>query len=165
MGAILLSRDLPGTPAALFNTIISPQTWELWFGIHRDFVGEPPRRLVEGSTVVSEVLLHGMTEEIEWTAKQLDEPNRVVLRGIGQTGVQCDFTYWLQATDTGTTITAGITFTGILITNAVTKVLEQRGYEQLDRTLWQLAELACALGEPKSRSGGSDGQRLDADAH
>ncbi|MCU1646737.1 MAG: hypothetical protein JWN03_7012 [Nocardia sp.] len=147
MGAILLSRELPGTPEALFNTIISPTTWEHWFGIHREFVGKPPERLAQGSTVVSEVLIHGMAEEVEWTARRLDEPNRVVLRGIGQTGVQCDFTYWLQATDTGTTVTAGITFTGLLITEAVTKALEKHGYEQLDRTLGQLAELACALHE------------------
>ncbi|WP_327140204.1 type II toxin-antitoxin system Rv0910 family toxin [Nocardia sp. NBC_01327] len=147
MGAILLSRDLPGTPEALFNTIISPTTWEHWFGIHREFVGKPPERLIEGSTLVSEVLIHGMAEEVEWTARRLDEPHRVVLRGIGQTGVQCDFTYWLQATATGTTVTAGITFTGLLITDSVTKVLEKHGYEQLDRTLGQLAELACALHE------------------
>ncbi|WP_067564251.1 type II toxin-antitoxin system Rv0910 family toxin [Nocardia acidivorans] len=147
MGALLLSRDVPGTPESLFNTIVAPTTWEHWFGIHHDFVGTPPKRLTEGSTVVAEVLLHGMLEEVEWTVTRLDHPCRIALRGKGRTGIHYDLTYWLQTTETGTNITAGVTFAGPLVTNQATKALEQHGYEQLDNTLGQLAELACALHE------------------
>ncbi|WP_405495811.1 SRPBCC family protein [Nocardia sp. NBC_00511] len=154
MGAIVLSKDVPGTPEALFRTIISPTTWEHWFGIHHDFIGRPPECLTEGSTLVSEILLHGMTEEVAWTVKTLDAPTHVALQGFGQDGVRCDFTYHLQPSDTGTTVTAGIAFTGPLITKTVTKALEQRGYDDLDCTLGQLAELAYALhGEPAQLSG------------
>lgn len=145
MGAILLSKDVPGTRGSLFETIVSPSTWEHWFGIHRDFVGVPPRRLVQGSTFVSEVLLHGMTEEVEWTVSKLDAPKQVSLRGHGQDGIHCDFTYWLQPSDTGTTVTASIVFTGPLITPTVSAALESVGCDQLDCTLGQLAELAYAL--------------------
>ncbi|WP_067688913.1 SRPBCC family protein [Nocardia jejuensis] len=147
MGAILLSRDVPGTPDSLFDTIISPSTWELWFGIHRDLIGQPPERLSVGSTVTSEILIKGMTDEVEWTATHLDEPNRIVLRGNGRTGLRCDFTYWLQPADVGTTLTAGITFAGPLITDRITKILEEQGFLELDRTLTQLAEIACAMRE------------------
>lgn len=145
MGAILLSKDVPGTPGALFETIISPPTWEHWFGIHRDFVGIPPQRLVTGSIFVSEVLLHGMTEEVEWTVSKLDSPTQVSLRGHGQAGVHCDFTYWLTPSESGTTVTASIVFTGPLITANVAAALESTGYDQLNCTLGQLAELAYAL--------------------
>lgn len=147
MGALLLSRDVPGTLESLFNTIVAPTTWDHWFGMHHDFIGTPPERLVEGSVVVAEVLLHGMLEEVEWTVTRLDRPNRIALRGKGRTGIQYDLTYWLQSTESGANITAGFTFSGPLITNQVTKALEQHGYEQLDNTLGQLAELACARHE------------------
>ncbi|MFJ4655158.1 SRPBCC family protein [Nocardia sp. NPDC088792] len=145
MGAIHLSKDVPGTPEALFRTIVAPPTWEYWLGIHREFVGRPPQTLVEGSTLVSEVLVHGMSEEVEWTVKKLEEPTRVVLRGKGRAGVQCDLAYQLQGSESGTTVTASVAFTGPLITTNVTKVLVEQGYPQLDRTLGQLAELAYAL--------------------
>lgn len=145
MGAILLSKDVPGTLGSLYETIVSPGTWEHWFGIHRDFVGTPPRRLVQGSTFVSEVLLHGMSEEVEWTVSKLDAPTQISLRGHGHDGVRCDFSYWLQPCDTGTTVTASIVFSGPLITPSVSAALEAVGYDQLDCTLGQLAELAYAL--------------------
>lgn len=142
---IVVAKDVPGTPEALFRTITSPPTWEHWFSIHRDFVGHPPEHLTEGSTLVTEVLLHGMTDTVAWITQTIDEPTRIVLRGTIEAGIHCELAYWLQATATGTTVTISAVISGPMVTAAAMEMIDRHGHQQLDRTLDQLAALACAI--------------------
>ncbi|MGV9662465.1 type II toxin-antitoxin system Rv0910 family toxin [Nocardia niigatensis] len=146
MRAIVVSREVPGTPEALFTTIASPSTWEHWMASHRDFVDDTPDRLTEGSTLVAEILMHGMIEEIEWTVTRLDDPNRIVLYGNVRTGWQCDLTYWLIQSENGTTVTASVVLTGPAITGTIATLVEGQGRQQLGRTLGQLGALAGSAG-------------------
>ncbi|MBL1076856.1 SRPBCC family protein [Nocardia sp. 2] len=145
MGTITVSKELPATPEALFRTIISPGTWDHWLALHRDFVGSPPDSLAEGAVFVSEVLLHGMAEEVAWRVETLAEPSRVVLRGTGQAGVRCTCAYTLEPSVAGTTVTVSLALAGPLMTRTVRKTLVEHGSRLLDQALGQLGELAYAL--------------------
>ncbi|MFF2554237.1 SRPBCC family protein [Nocardia sp. NPDC058058] len=143
MGTIAITKNLPGTPEVLFETITRPSTWDQWFSIHRDFVGEPPEKLSTGAELVSKVTLLGMNGEVRWSVREFDRPHRLVLRGKAMAGVKCEFTYLLRAIDTGTEITAGGDFSGPLITGVLATTLEKHGLEQLIVTLDRLADLAA----------------------
>ncbi|MEU8899883.1 SRPBCC domain-containing protein [Nocardia sp. NPDC048505] len=142
MGTIVVTRQLPATPAALFDTITHPVTWQHWFTIHRHFVGDPPERLGAGSPLTSKVVLLGMTNTVEWTVREAQAPTRLVLHGRGMAGVTCEFVYQLRPTDTGTEVTAGGDFSGPLITGLLAAALEKQGRAQLDKTLTRLAAYA-----------------------
>ncbi|MGV9408988.1 hypothetical protein ACWDOP_03655 [Nocardia sp. NPDC003693] len=144
MGAFTMIKEVPGTPEDLFDTIIRPTTWEHWFTLHHDCVGCPPDTLADGATLRSEVLLFGVTAEVEWTVPVRREPDRIVLQGKAHTGLRCEFDYWFHRTGTGVTITAGSIFTAPSMKRAVAQALEERGRDELDRTLAQLAALATA---------------------
>lgn len=150
MGAITLVRELSESPEILFDTITRPGTWQHWLGMHHGFIGEPPQHLRPHSTFVSEIVLHGMTEEIEWTVAALTPTSWLMLRGTGRVGAHCRVTYGLQATPTGTTITASVTFSGPLITKTVAKALTRYTRPQLSRALSQLGELASVLPGPSA---------------
>ncbi|GAB2666156.1 type II toxin-antitoxin system Rv0910 family toxin [Nocardia goodfellowii] len=142
MGTIVITRQLPATPAALFDTITRPVTWEHWFTIHRHFVGDPPERLAAGATLASKVVLLGMTNTVEWAVQEAELPNRLVLHGRGKAGVTCEFEYQFRPTATGAEVTAGGDFSGPLVTGLLGAALEKQGRAQLDKTLTKLA--ACA---------------------
>lgn len=36
MRAIVITRTVPASPAALYNTILSPGSWEHWLAVHRE---------------------------------------------------------------------------------------------------------------------------------
>lgn len=59
-------------------------------------------------------------------------------------GLRCESDYWFHRTGTGVTITAGSIFTAPSMKRAVAQALEERGRDELDRTLAQLAALATA---------------------
>lgn len=144
MGAFTITKEVPGTPEALFNTIIRPATWEHWFSVHRDFLGQPPEELALGSRLTSEVLLLGMTDEVEWTVLDFDAPNLIVLRGRGYAGLHCEFSYGFRASGSDTIVNATGLFTGPDTKRTVAEALRAHARDQLDRTLGQLAELAAA---------------------
>lgn len=144
MGSLVMTKEMPGTPEALFATITRPATWEQWFSIHRDFVHEPPDRLAEGATLASRVVMLGVGDEFEWTVEVLDEPYRIVLLGSGNTGLRSEFTYWLRPSERGTTLTIGGVFTGPQLTAARSATMERHGRAELERTLDQLATTVLA---------------------
>ncbi|GAB2666009.1 type II toxin-antitoxin system Rv0910 family toxin [Nocardia goodfellowii] len=141
MGSLVLSKEVPGTPEAVFDTIADPASWESWFSIHRSYVRRPPERLSKGATLVSRVVVLGMDNEFEWTVEEFDEPHQIVLLGSGTSGVRSEFTYWLRPTETGTNVTVGGVFTGPLITTVLSSVLERHGHDELGHTLDRLAAL------------------------
>ncbi|WP_196054868.1 type II toxin-antitoxin system Rv0910 family toxin [Nocardia aurantiaca] len=144
MGFIAIRRDLPGTPDAVFDTLIRPSTWEHWFSLHRDFVVPPPDRLSVGSTIIADVLMLGMADRVEWTVEALEPPRRVVLTGHGEAGIGCIFTYHLQPSSLGTTLTVDGLFTRAGMTRSLADALRKHGREHLDRTVSQLAAMASA---------------------
>lgn len=147
MGFIAISRDLPSTPDAVFDTLIRTSTWEHWFSLHRDFVVVPPDRLSVGATLTAEVLMLGMADQVEWSVEALERPHRVVLMGVGHAGIGCIFTYTLAPSTSGTTLTVEGLFTRAGMTRTLADALEKHGLEHLDRTVSQLAAMASAMSE------------------
>ncbi|MGV9408764.1 SRPBCC family protein [Nocardia sp. NPDC003693] len=145
MRTIVISREVPGTPEALFATITTPATWEHWVATHREFLTTPPERLDEGSRFTAEILLYGMVEEIEWVVARLDEARKVRLYGTARSGVHCDLTYWLTGTEHGTEVTASVVLTGTTLTGEDAPLVEKHSHTQLDCTLGQLGAMAGAL--------------------
>ncbi|MGV9408991.1 SRPBCC family protein [Nocardia sp. NPDC003693] len=144
MGSLVMSREIPCGPEAVFGTIVRPATWHRWFTIHRGFVREPPELLSEGATLLSRVTLLGADDELEWTVEVLDAPFRMVLLGSGSGGARSEFTYWLRPSEAGTTLTIGGVFTGPEFTPEHSAALEDHGRAELAHTLDLLAAITCA---------------------
>ena len=144
MGHIEVSTELSASPDALFATISDTSTWDKWFTVHSRFMEEPPAKLEVGSKLVEKVVMLGMANKLESVITELDAPHVLKIKGTGMAGVVCEFTFSLEAIQTGTKLTVAGDFDGALIKGALGKAVEKDGTKQLTTSLEQLAALATA---------------------
>jgi uncharacterized protein YndB with AHSA1/START domain len=81
------------------------RVWELvtdlgrlgdWVPIHRDFPDPPPADVKEGIRFQQTVAVAGTPFAVEWTAVEVDGPNRLTWEGAGPAGTTARTTYALS---------------------------------------------------------------------
>ena len=73
-----------------------------WVSIHRDFPEPPPQQVEHGTTFRQTLAVAGTSFPVEWTATDVDGPQRLAWEGAGPAGATARTTYSLTEQDGGT---------------------------------------------------------------
>jgi uncharacterized membrane protein len=76
-----------------------------WVSIHRNFPSPPPAEIQAGTQFTQTLAVAGTPFAVEWTAAEVDGPNRLAWDGVGPAGTTARTTYALAEHDGGTRFT------------------------------------------------------------
>ena len=73
-----------------------------WVSIHRDFPEPPPKQVQQGTSFRQTLAVAGTSFPVEWTATDVDGPQRLAWEGAGPAGASARTTYSLTEQNGGT---------------------------------------------------------------
>jgi uncharacterized membrane protein len=129
------------------------RVWELatdlerlgdWVSIHRNFPEPPPAEVKEGSSFQQTLAVAGTPFAVEWTAVEVDGPQRLAWHGTGPAGTTARTTYSLSNQNGGTRFTYENEFKlpAGEVGDAANRVLSGHAEREADASLSRLKQLA-----------------------
>jgi acetyl-CoA C-acetyltransferase len=114
-----------------------------WVSIHRDFPDGPPVDLRPGSRFRQTLKLAGTKFHVEWTATEVDGPDRLAWDGEGPAGSTAHTSYTLAAADGGTRFSYENEFTlpAGKLGKVAGKAVAGQAERQVNKSLAKLKEL------------------------
>ena len=73
-----------------------------WVSIHRDFPKAPPADVKQGTSFQQTLAVAGTPFAVEWTAAEVDGPQRILWEGTGPAGTTARTSYSLATENGGT---------------------------------------------------------------
>lgn len=68
-----------------------------WVSIHREFPQAPPSEVAQGTTFRQTLAVAGTPFAVDWTAIEVERPQRLAWKGTGPAGTTATTTYFLEA--------------------------------------------------------------------
>lgn len=129
------------------------RVWELvtdlkrtgdWVSIHRDFPTDPPAEVAVGTRFQQTLAVAGTPFGVEWTAVEVDSPQRLTWEGVGPAGTTARTTYSLAAENGGTRFTYDNDFKlpAGEVGKAAAKVVSSYAEQEANTSLASLKKLA-----------------------
>jgi carbon monoxide dehydrogenase subunit G len=137
------SIEIDASRGDVWTVISNPSRLGDWTTIHRGFEGEAPSEVEEGTTFTQELEVAGQTFSVEWTAEEVEAPDRMVWKGKGPAGTSAESTYELAEADGGTEFTYSIEFDppGGKLGEAAAKPVAAESEEEASQSLERLKRL------------------------
>jgi uncharacterized protein YndB with AHSA1/START domain len=99
------SIDISAPIERVWELLTDLERLEDWVSIHREFPEPPPADVQEGTTFQQTLTVAGTPFAVEWTAVEVDGPQRLSWQGTGPAGATADTTYGLSNENGGTRFT------------------------------------------------------------
>jgi carbon monoxide dehydrogenase subunit G len=132
-----VTTELPVPPGVAWARASDFSRYDQWFTMHGGWRSELPPKIVEGSTAVSDVLVKGIRQKVQWTAVRCEEPSRLTLHGKGVMGVHVVVDLAIAEAGGGTTVSLDLDITGAAVAGpiglAVSRALKGEIRQSLDR--------------------------------
>lgn len=140
---------IDATPDEVWDVVTDLERMGRWVAIHRDFPTAPPAHLREGSQFKQTLRVARVTFQVEWTATEVDGPEKLTWDGIGPAGTSAHTSYTLETEDGGTRFTYRNEFTlpAGKIGKLAAKAVAGQAEKQADDSLAALKELVESLGD------------------
>jgi hypothetical protein len=97
--------DLSAAPKDVYDVVMDSTRLADWVTIHDHLVGDPPRRLKEGSRLTQCLKLAGRRFKVRWTVVENDPCRRVVWEGRGPVASHARVEYGFEPNGEGTRFT------------------------------------------------------------
>ena len=111
MARISTMIDIDASPQEVWDVAADLERIGEWVSIHRDFPEPPPSDLTEGSRFKQRLKVAGTKFLVEWTATEVDSPEKLAWAGTGPAGTTAHTSYTLAAENGGTRLTYENEFT------------------------------------------------------
>ena len=102
MANVRTSIDIAASPERVWELVTDLGRLEEWVSIHRDFPTPPPAQVEKGTSFEQTLAVAGTPFAVNWTATEVDGPQRLSWQGTGPAGATARTTYSLAAADGGT---------------------------------------------------------------
>lgn len=137
------STDIAASREAVWEVISDPSRLGEWVTIHRGIEGDPPTTVREGSTFTQQVLVADQAFDVNWTAREVSPPTRMVWDGEGPMGSSARSTYELSDAGEKVEFTYSTEFEppGGRVGEAAATLVESRSQKEADESLERLKRL------------------------
>ena len=102
MAGVRTPIDLTASPERVWQVVTDLERLDEWVSIHRDFPTPPPADVMEGTSFQQTLSVAGTPFAVDWTATEVDSPQRLTWHGTGPAGTTAQTTYSLVAAGDGT---------------------------------------------------------------
>jgi uncharacterized protein YndB with AHSA1/START domain len=102
MANVRTSIDIAASPERVWELVTDLNRLDEWVSIHRDFPTPPPAEVKEGTNFQQTLSVAGTPFAVDWTATEVDGPQRLAWHGTGPAGATARTTYSLAAAGDGT---------------------------------------------------------------
>jgi len=102
MAKVQTSIDIAAPVDRVWELVTDLERLGDWVSIHRDFPEPPPAEVREGTSFQQTFAVAGTPFAVEWTAVEVDGPQRVSWAGTGPAGATARTTYSLEGENGGT---------------------------------------------------------------
>lgn len=102
MGKVTTSIDIDAPPEDVWAAVTDLPRLSEWVTIHKEFPEPPPGVVSKGVTFEQTLELAGNSFDVEWTAKTVEENERLEWEGKGPAGTKARTEYRLSEHDGGT---------------------------------------------------------------
>ena len=102
MADVHTSIDIAAPVQRVWELVTDLERLGEWVSIHRDFPEPPPPEVEEGTRFRQTLAVAGTPFAVEWTAVDVDGPQRLAWQGAGPAGATARTTYSLSAQNEGT---------------------------------------------------------------
>jgi len=144
MANVRTSIDIAVPPERVWELVTDLERLGEWVSIHRDLPEPPPSEVRTGTRFQQTVAVAGTPFAVEWTATEVDGPQRLAWEGTGPAGATARTTYSLWAETGGTRFAYDNEFElparGIGAT--ASRVVAGYAEREADASLWRLKQLA-----------------------
>lgn len=146
MAKITTSIDIDAPVQDVWNVATDLERMGEWVSIHRDFPESPPSDLAEGSSFTQTLSVAGTPFSVDWTATEVDGPEKLSWDGVGPAGTTAHTTYALAAENGGTRFTYENEFNlpAGKVGEAAASVVSGQADKEADDSLKKLKELVEA---------------------
>lgn len=143
MARISTTIDIDATPQEVWDVATDLKRMGELVSIHQDFPDAPPSDLSEGSHFKQTLKIAGTPFLVDWTATEVDSPEKVSWDGSGPAGSTAHTSYAFSATDGGTRLTYENEFNlpAGKVGEAAAGVVSGQAEQQADDSLKTLKEL------------------------
>ncbi len=90
------STEIAASREAVWEVVSDLSRLGEWVTIHRGIEGDPPTNLREGTTFTQRISLADQDFHVDWTAKEISPPSRMLWDGEGPMGTSARSTYELS---------------------------------------------------------------------
>jgi uncharacterized protein YndB with AHSA1/START domain len=138
--------DIDATPQEVWDVATDLGRIGEWVSIHRDFPEPPPSDLTPGSRFKQTLKVAGTKFRVEWTATEVDGPEKLTWDGTGPAGTTAHTSYLLEVRNGGTRLTYENEFTvpAGRIGKAAAKAVARQAEKQAGNSLETLKGLVEA---------------------
>lgn len=151
IGHIDAASHLSAAPAAVWQVLTDPRSWDQWFAVHDSWVAQPPDGLKVGTRLGAKIRMLGITDTLDWVVETIDDGTRMELTGTGLQGLSVRLMFRLSPAGSGSWITASAQFSGALLSPAILDAVEADGVSQLIGSLAGLDALATQAQAQQAR--------------
>lgn len=102
MANVQTSIDIDAPPQRVWDVVTDLERMGEWVSIHRDFPQSPPAEVSQDTSFHQTLAVAGTPFAVEWTAVEVDSPNRLSWEGTGPAGTTARTSYSLAAENGGT---------------------------------------------------------------
>ena len=102
MANVQTSIDIAAPVQRVWELVTDLERLGDWVSIHRDFPEPPPAEVEEGTSFQQTLVVAGTPFAVEWTAVEVDGPQRLSWEGTGPAGTTARTTCSLSAESGGT---------------------------------------------------------------
>jgi hypothetical protein len=142
IGHIDAASHLAAAPAAVWQVLTDPRSWDKWFAVHDHWVAEPPESLQVGTRLTAKICMLGITDTLDWVVESIDAGTRIELTATGLQGLSVRLMFRLAPAGSGSWLTASGQFSGALLSPAILDAVEADGVCQLIGSMAGLDALA-----------------------
>ena len=102
MASVRTSIDIAASPERVWELVTDLNRLDEWVSIHRNFPTPPPADVKEGTSFQQTLSVAGTPFAVDWTATEVEGPQRLTWHGTGPAGTTAQTTYSLVAAGDGT---------------------------------------------------------------
>ena len=102
MANVRTSIDIQAPVQEVWGLVTDLDRLGEWVSIHRDFPEPPPHQVEQGTSFRQTLAVAGTPFPVEWTAIDVDGPQRLAWEGAGPAGATARTTYSLTEQNGGT---------------------------------------------------------------
>jgi uncharacterized protein YndB with AHSA1/START domain len=102
MASVQTSIDIDAPPQRVWDVVTDLERLGEWVSIHRDFPEDPPAEVNKDTSFHQTLAVAGTPFSVEWTATEVDSPQKLSWKGTGPAGTSARTTYSLAAENGGT---------------------------------------------------------------
>jgi uncharacterized protein YndB with AHSA1/START domain len=102
MANVRSSIDIEASVQHVWGLVTDLNRLGEWVSIHRDFPEPPPEQVEQGTNFRQTLVVGGTSFPVEWTAIDVEGPQRLAWEGAGPAGATARTTYSLTEQEGGT---------------------------------------------------------------